>query len=497
MPVLYLQVKDAGQLIDRYRAGAQARRYHESRNFEDFQKSKLYNKLEGRIRQMEEVAGFGITLDNLRSFLGKESAVWLFDIQELKFVAATSIPESRFAESVLAKVSSRFEERRSGTFSYSVKEGDDGAVTLAFCRFGNTLVFGNDVPSFLSIAERVRTRGQFRDEAQAVFRRAFDPDFSCGDATLFFTKDALRNTYFRTYWVFRNTADLGWIDAGLADFAETKEGWTERRWFAADPAGSVPLSAGKDLSGIASFFPEKPYYARLSAQHDPDVTSALVSTALFSNPCLAAADISSLSSLLAPGTPSAVAVGLEGWFQENLFLRWSRLCVVEMETPSSLDIQKIQQFLAGCVRKRLVAGGGDSLIPSGVSSHSKTPVWYIEPPCAPRSGAAACLAGRYLILSRDRTTVEKALACGERPLRASQATSVFITADIDRIRQDCLKTVGFLASGSGWESEDSPSFFSENLPSLAEWASSVKRMTVSRQVHSGLICETVSYLRAP
>ena len=90
-PILYLQVKDAAGLIGRFQQSAHKPAYDESRNFEDFQKSRLYNKLELRIKEMEAVAGFGINLNNLKSFLGRESAFWLYDIQDLKFVAATSV----------------------------------------------------------------------------------------------------------------------------------------------------------------------------------------------------------------------------------------------------------------------------------------------------------------------------------------------------------------------------------------------------------------------
>jgi len=494
LPVLYLQVRDAAGLIERYRSGAEERSYHESTNFTQFQQSKLYNKLEARIKRIEEVAGFGITLDNLVSFLGKESAVWLFDIQELKFVAATTIPEHRFADSALAQVKAQFEERQGDGFTYSVKEAPEEGVSLAFCRFGATLVFSNDLDSFLSVARRIRQKPDFFAEAQRAFRAAFDPEFTCGQATLFLTKEAIRNTYFRTYWVFRNAPSLAWIDRGLVDFREENNTWVERRYFSPETGGSVPCGPARDLGGIAGLFPSDPYYLKLSADSDPASISREVCRALL--PGASTVNPEDFSVLLAPARPSASAIFLEGSFREGIFLSWDRVVAVQADDPASLDMEKLKAVCAGWVRTRLAIGTkAQAAITEAQTVVNGTPVWYLEVPAVSDRGVAICLSGKYLLFSTSRQALERILE-KKNACSVPSSCSVFVTADVDRIRADCLKVVGLLTAGPGWQNEETPLFFSGNLPSLASWFSSVNRYTFSRAAAPGIVCETVWYLRS-
>jgi len=490
-PMVYLQVKDASQLLKRYRESQLKTAYEQGQSFSDFQKSKLYVKLEERIKTMAEVSGFKISLENVCSFLGKQSAVWLFDLAELKFVAATVLEENKFAASILTANLQNFDQRQEGNLTYQVKESMENGVVLAWARMGNLLVFShNDLPDFLRLCESLRESRDWFSQAEKAFRKIFGSEVACHQVTLYLTSAAIQNTYFRSWWLFRNEKDWRWVEQGLLDWEEGKNQFLERRYFL--PEQQLETSTF-DLQNLLSAVPARISYLRAEKEHNSDVM--FQELARYFLPDLDQTSRQEpLVSLLEAAKPDAYAVFLEPVFNGDLFLHWKKGLLIHLSQPDNFPqknflarIKEIyeQAFFSGRARK-----SGFSWKETKLKTNS---VFSLKIPLFPYSGIVVSQAGAFVLLTNVEDFLHASFEGKDKSWQAEAGCEKFIWVDAERLWQVYEKTINFLAACPDWRTEGTASFFRDNLGSVAIWFSPLSQYTFEQRVKNSQRQQVIRY----
>lgn len=131
--LVYLESNNLSGQLEKLLKSDFANNFEGTQAYDDFTRSKLYNKLEDRITNLENATGFGINLENLQALAGSNSAFALYDIGEVKFVFITEIGEAKVTASNLWSLKDKFETRKAESLGkdYWVKEEDGGRVSFA------------------------------------------------------------------------------------------------------------------------------------------------------------------------------------------------------------------------------------------------------------------------------------------------------------------------------------------------------------------------------
>ncbi len=248
--LVYAEAKDLEGLLKWWKESNVKADWEESANYERFQTSTLYLKLRDRTAKWGTGGKFSFTLDNLIQAAGTQSALALYDIGELKAIAATRLPfaEAKTAEIWLAK--SRFQEKKSDDRTYYVEPGD-GALAFAYA------------DPFLIVATEesllTRTLANLTNPAQTLeqsrkWQLAQKQEDS--DVALFLDQEALqKNRHFQKYWIHRNVRDFASIQATRIDLKIESNAITEYRHFVKSGAdvSSAELNVQQYLSPFKNF----------------------------------------------------------------------------------------------------------------------------------------------------------------------------------------------------------------------------------------------------
>jgi len=490
-PMVYLQVKDASQLLERYRESRLKTGYEQGQSFSDFQKSKLYVKLEERIKRMAEVSGLEINLENLCSFLGKQSAVWLFDLAELKFVAATVLEENKFVTSILTKNLQNFDQRQEGNLTYQVKESMEDGVVLAWARIGKLLVFShNDLPDFLRVCESLRENRDWFSQAEKAFRKIFGSEVVCHQVTLYLTSAAIQNTYFRSWWLFRNEKDWRWVEQGLLDWEEGKNQCLERRYFLPEQQLET-LSF--DLQNLLSALPARTSYLRAEKEDNSDVI--IQEVARYFLPDLdQVSRQETLVSLLETARPDAYAVFLQPLFNGDLFLHWKKGLLIHLSQPNNFRqknfLARIKEIYEQAFFSGRAGKSGFSWKETKIKNNS---VFSLEIPLFPYSGIVISQAGAFLFLTNEEDFLRASFEGKDKIWQAEAGCEKFISVDAERLWQVYEKTINFLAACPDWRTEGTASFFRDNLGSVSVWFSPFNHYTFEQRVKAGQRQQVIRY----
>lgn len=218
----------------------------------------------------------------------------------------------------------------------------------------------------------------------------------------------------------------------------------------------------------------------------------------------------SLARVLARARPSRAAFAEGPLANEGpLFVEFRRLAVLKLDDAGSLDRRALEEALSSLVAGRLtVAGARLEWADAGAGGRGRREL------ALPMLGWKLCYAlkGRALFVSNDETFLDSALEGSGEQSRA-RADSAFAPDDLTLIRldrkaeafdrvfskldarrvADYRKERGLKAEGAA---EESPSeeFFSGNVSSLLDAASSVGRVEIRRRSAPGRLREEVELL---
>ncbi len=233
----YVQARDLGKLLAQWRASSVHDRYYASDSFRAFRRSRLWAKLNERIREFEEGVGVTLTEDTVMQMAGKATAIALYDMGRLELVFVTELSAQQAAATPLLARKATFEGRATAAGQpYLVRElaTDGGRLRQGLCVATppGKLVVATSEALMQRTLDNLGGKGDDHVLAAMASTLAVAPDFTPHDVTLWTDLLRLRQQpYFGYYWVHGAKAPgLDDVEATLADIELTSGGLVERRW---------------------------------------------------------------------------------------------------------------------------------------------------------------------------------------------------------------------------------------------------------------------------
>jgi hypothetical protein len=256
----YVQARDLGKLLAQWRASSVHDRYYASDSFRAFRRSRLWAKLNERIREFEEGVGVTLTEDTVMQMAGKATAIALYDMGKLELVFVTELSAQQAAATPLLARKATFEARTTAAGQpYLVRElvTDGGRLRQGLCVATppGKLVVTTSEALMQRTLDNLDGKGDDHVLASMGPTLAAAQGFTPHEVTLWTDLPRLRQQpYFGYYWVHGAKAPrLDEVEATLADLELTSEGLVERRW---------SLTSGRAVP--AAFTPQQqPAVARL------------------------------------------------------------------------------------------------------------------------------------------------------------------------------------------------------------------------------------------
>ncbi|MGQ9896961.1 MAG: hypothetical protein ACUVR8_05335 [Acidobacteriota bacterium] len=271
----YVQARNFGDLLARWRASSVSDRYYTSDSFRAFRRSRLWAKLSERIREFEEGVGVTLTEDTVTQMAGKGTAVALYDMGKLELVFVTELSAQQAAATPLLTRKATFEARTAATGQpYFVRElsTDNGRLRQGLCVAtlpGKLVVTTNEALMQRTLAN---LEGKSDDHLLASMgpTLAGARDFTPHDLTLWVDLPRLRQQpYFGYYWVHGAKAPgLDGVEATLADVELSSEGIQERRWSLISNQAIPPVFTPQQQPVMARLLNTSPFAVAESLRAD-------------------------------------------------------------------------------------------------------------------------------------------------------------------------------------------------------------------------------------
>jgi hypothetical protein len=224
--IVYLQAKDLQHLLSWWTDSDVKSNWEASKNYEQFENSRLYLKLQDRMKKWGSEGKFSFTWDNLRQASGTLSGIAIYDIGELKAIGATRIPFSKAQATEIWLARSRFVEKKIEKDSYYV-EPHQGA--LAFAYIDPFLLISSDESLLTRAIANLRSPAHTLDQSEKWQESAKETN---SDVALFLDQESLqKNRYFQKYWIHQNVADFSAIQSTSIELTFGKDAIVERRYF--------------------------------------------------------------------------------------------------------------------------------------------------------------------------------------------------------------------------------------------------------------------------
>ncbi len=233
----YLQARDFGDLFGRWRKSQLHDRYYASDSYRAFRRSRLWAKLNERIREFETEAGVTLTEDVVAQMAGKATAIALYDMGKLELAFVTELSATQAAATPLLARKGVFEARTTATGqAYLARDlaTDGGRLRQGLCVAtppGKLIVTTSE-----ALMQRAldNLSGKGGDDLLSTMAPtlAIAKEFAPHDLTLWTDVPRLRKQpYFGYYWVHGAAAtELDGVEAALADIEFARDGVQERRW---------------------------------------------------------------------------------------------------------------------------------------------------------------------------------------------------------------------------------------------------------------------------
>ena len=490
-PLVYLEVRDFGGGLQKLLESDFAEALPNTRAFKDFTKTKLFNKLADRINELQEVTGFGLTVDRAREVAGERAAFALYDIGELRFVFVTRISSELLADTALWRMRERFEERRLGELTYFVKEDPNGRVSLMFTSVDDTLVVGTDFNRFEECLALLEGGGESLASSDR-FKAAFPEDFDFEDAALFLDQERIAATpYFRAYWVFGNQADLTGIKRVVISLRFGDDGISESRWLTTDNSSQdQPIENAADLAGVIPHGAD--FYLYADARRDDDFGGS-VANELFED---SDEEIDEgLNKAFAHAQPQAYCLAIGASYDDDrFFLTVTKTLVIRLESPDALNRQELERALAGVFERKLLHPGQGEFTFADRGG-LRIPVVPLFKDSLP----AYTLRGNLLLISNDAAYLESALEAGpdtaqEEFVKRFKNPLQLFHMNAAAARENLTAYLKVVAQRDNWRSSSNAVFFWRNVVSLLNSLEFVDAIEFSRGSEGQFVVEKVSYL---
>jgi hypothetical protein len=228
--LVYLEARDFARLLADWDGSGVKQDWLKSANYDEFQRSNLYLKLNVFYKAYGAAAGFLPDMASLRSLAGDESALALYDLRNVQFAYITRISESKAAQSRLWTARGSFETRQAAGITFYTRTSGD--VELAFAVSNGYLLVSTGEERMAGMLGLLTGKNTPNIAAEAWYKNPTDAAGAAGDLRLAMNLESLvENTYFRSYWVQRNVSDARRFVSGVADIHRTSGEIQEQRLF--------------------------------------------------------------------------------------------------------------------------------------------------------------------------------------------------------------------------------------------------------------------------
>jgi hypothetical protein len=307
-PLLYLEAKDFGSLLSRWRDSQVRQRWLTSANYSAFAQSHLFMRLSEVYDNYASAAGFAPDTSMLQSVAGSESALALYDIGKLEFLYMTRLPSAKAVETVLWRSRANYTPRKAGGADFYVRTDASGRV-VAFAATNDVLLLSTREDLIGGALELMAQAPRTKMIDEGWFARPSRAAESEGDLRLVMDFAALsRSPHFRSHWIQHNVSQVRQYTSGISDLFLGIGAIREERLLFHAVAPSKEPADRRPLAEALQLVPEDAGFYRGWAGPEPDETLALL-TAKLLNPAVASAG---RSPDLAPSAPQgATAAGSE------------------------------------------------------------------------------------------------------------------------------------------------------------------------------------------
>ncbi|MEK9148687.1 MAG: hypothetical protein AAB267_01430 [Candidatus Desantisbacteria bacterium] len=481
LPILSVYTSNLTKLIADYQTSKFQKGYIKSKNYAEFQKSKLYLKLKDKFAQLGGLAGFGLSLKNLKTFFGNESILFLYDIGELKIVFSTKISRNKLSASVLYNMKSKFEERRFNNQPYYVKESDNGRLAFAFAQIKDTLVISNDVRLFMLFLACFTKEPDFTKLTSSAFSQAFGHKFTPHNWTLYLHNKALDNRYFRNYWIFKNYQALSWINEALIDVEFKDEAIIEQRIF--NPKERLTKTPC-NLTAFLKLVPKDIDYSSFEVSTDANVASIRLVEELFPK-----AGTSAFTSILERAKPEMIGRVVSSRFDKNnLLLGLDKAIIIKLAEPKKLNQKGLKEAILSYYQTNLLATEARLKF----NKESFKEIYSLELPLLKDNGISFSYLKNLLILSNSKGLCQR-LSSQTLPKETEGNMLKLTTINLRKVSKTYLRLMEILFAKSNWIDPSNPSYFKENIGSLLDLAGCVDKVTIEEHLRENRIYERAVY----
>lgn len=518
--VLYLEARNFGGLLNEWNASPEKKAWIASANYAVFSRSRLYLRLSDIFDQYQDSVGLPPDMSLLNSVAGAESALAVYDINNLEFLYLTRLPSARAMQSAVWQVKEKFTQRTASGVTYYVKTGGEPNRTAAFAIAGDLLLLATREEA-LTGALGLNAGAQGASVAsEPWFVDAVKEAGAAGEVRMIANMERLvRAPAFRSYWVQRNVAQMRQFRAAISDIRRNANEYREDRvMLRLDAAPAPDTTALRELARLAS--PNATVYRAWAQPEAAEAATWIADRLLRPGRTLASATtapvvsgdrgIAGDDSDLETRLDSPIAEAMQGSYRaepvENLLRTNRPLAILSMNQlhrqqnqvfvghDTVIAIQAAAAWNAGAVRNGLVQA-----IETLFSSSRYGLQWRDQQGISELDGLqplAIQVRGNVLLIA-NRADAIRSLAATPAGAQLPAGVSYYAGYRVAPEIANYERMMRLIEFPGRIEENVEPPLFSANLPSLARSLRRLQAVTVSEQDQGQTVKQAVSYRIAP
>jgi hypothetical protein len=519
--VLYLEAKDFGGLLADWNASAEKRAWLASANYQVFSRSRLFLRLGDVYDEYANAVGLPPDMNLLNSVAGAESALALYDINNLEFLYLTRLASPRAMQSLVWRAREKFTQRTASGVTYYVKTDGASKRTAAFAIAGDLLLLATREEA-LTGALGLNAGAQGSPvAAEPWFAGAVREAGAAGEVRMVVNMERLvLAPAFRSYWVQRNVSELRQFRAAISDIRRHGNEYREDRVLLRTDAAPEPDTSA--LTGLARLISPTAAVYRAWAQPDAKKAATWIADRLLRPGTTVASRTETAPGVLGgpavEGSESDLETTLDSPAAESSQAAYRAEPVEKMlagNRPQAMLImhhvrtQPDQVFVnhdatvalqsgsawnAAAVRDSLTQAveGMLSISRHGLQWREQQGVWEVDGLLP----LAIQVRGNVLLIA-NRADAIRRLADGGVPAQAAAPVSYYagyrVAPEISNFER-MMRLIEFPAMSAG---SNEPPLFSENLPSLARSLRRLQTVAVTEQDQGQRVRQAVIYRMAP
>ena len=491
--LLYLEARDFSHLLSDWNRSGVKQDWLASANYSEFQRSNLFIKLNGVYQAYGAAAGFSPDMATLLSLAGDQSALALYDLQHVQFAYISRLPETKIAQTRLWLTRGTFATREASGVTFYVKSAQD--FTVAFASVKGYLLVSTDEERMAGMLGLLngKTTSNLADEGW--FKQPTEAAGTPSDLRLVMNLENLvASSYFRSYWVQRNTSEVRHYLSGVADIQRSASEIREKRILLKRFGLNEEIPTAETLAAASSLLPLAPDDAglyRVWAKPTTADATSLLESHIF-NPHA----VDDAETHYAPPEEFSGAAGTEADLETRIDEPPLPKPGAQASHSSELLAQTDLLAMLQVQSSRLRPGATFLSLPCAIALVNRNPwdaqaVRNVIPQQSGLGHIAFAVDGPLLVIANDADLLQSVMS---RPRTPAPALNITYAATFrhNRERQNFNRLATALDFSAAKEGQQ-PSFFSGNIASLSAALRAVNRITLTERATADRLEQTVTY----